>query len=115
MAPRAMEGKESLSYAGVRWTPRGEGAVMRNIGARQTTLFGGAALMMAVSACNSFDDPGTVDPNEPRLVIPIDERPATTTTVKPVSISGGTLSVLADGSAAIVADPDRDRVSIVDL
>jgi mono/diheme cytochrome c family protein len=88
---------------------------MRNIGARQTTLFGGAALMAAVSACNSFDDPGTVDPNEPRLMIPVDERPATTTTVKPVSISGGTLSVLADGSAAIVADPDRDRVSIVDL
>jgi mono/diheme cytochrome c family protein len=87
---------------------------MRNIGARQQTLFGGAALV-AMSACNSFDAPTTVDPNEPRLVIPVDERPATTSTVKPVPISGGTLSVLADGSAAIVADPDRDSVSIVDL
>lgn len=88
---------------------------MRNIGARQATLFGGAALVVAVSGCNSFDAPSTIDPNEPRLVIPVDERPATTATVKPVSISGGTLSVLADGSAAIVADPERDTVSIVDL
>jgi hypothetical protein len=70
---------------------------------------------MALSACNSFDDPSSVDPNEPRLMIPVDERPATTSAVKPVPISGGTLSVLADGSAAIVADPDRDSVSIVDL
>ena len=88
---------------------------MRNIGAWQTTLLGGAALMMALSGCNSFDAPSTTDPNEPRLVIPVDERPATAVKVKPVAISGGTLSVLADGSAAIVADPDRDSVSIVDL
>jgi mono/diheme cytochrome c family protein len=71
--------------------------------------------MMAMSACNSFDAPSDVDPDQPRLVIPVDERAATATTVKPVAISGGTLSVLADGSAAIVADPDRDSVTIVDL
>jgi hypothetical protein len=88
---------------------------MRIIGARQKTLFGGAALMTAMSACNSFDAPDSVDPNKPRLVIPFDERPATTSAVKPVPISGGTLSVLADGSAAVVADPDRDSVSLVDL
>jgi mono/diheme cytochrome c family protein len=31
------------------------------------------------------------------------------------AISGGTLEVLADGATAIVADPDRDRVLVVDL
>jgi DNA-binding beta-propeller fold protein YncE len=72
-------------------------------------------LLAGLSGCNSLDEPSPIDPNKPRLVIPVDERPATTSTVKPVSISGGTLSVLADGSAAIVADPDRDTVSIVDL
>jgi mono/diheme cytochrome c family protein/DNA-binding beta-propeller fold protein YncE len=35
---------------------------------------------------------------------------------KPVpAISGGTLRVLADGKTAVVSDPERDQVSIVDL
>jgi cytochrome c553 len=34
---------------------------------------------------------------------------------EPPAISGGTLLVLADGVTAVAADPDRDRVSIVDL
>lgn len=88
---------------------------MRNIGARQTAVFGGAALAMALGGCNSFDPPSSQDPDEPRLVIPVDERAATITTVKPTAISGGTLSVLSDGSAAIVADPERDSVSVVNL
>lgn len=33
----------------------------------------------------------------------------------PPAISGGTLAILADGTTAIVADPDRDRVLVVDL
>jgi mono/diheme cytochrome c family protein len=33
----------------------------------------------------------------------------------PPAISGGTLIVLADGKTAVAADPDRDRVFIVDL
>ena len=53
--------------------------------------------------------------SEPRLVIPVDERAAVTAPVTPPAISGGTLSVLSDSSAAIVADPERDRISIVDL
>jgi len=70
------------------------------------------ALGFALSGCNSFDkQPDT----EPHLVIPVDERAALTAPVTPKAISGGTLSVLSDGSAAIVADPERDRISIVDL
>ena len=38
-----------------------------------------------------------------------------TSATTPLPISGGTLSVLSDGSLAIVADPERDRISIVDL
>jgi len=35
--------------------------------------------------------------------------------VPPPAISGGTLRVLADGHTAVAADPDRDRVYVVDL
>ena len=35
--------------------------------------------------------------------------------VAPPAISGGTLRILADGHTAVAADPDRDRVYIVDL
>jgi hypothetical protein len=72
------------------------------------------ALGIVVGGCNSFDKRAE-DENEPRLIIPVDERAAITAPVTPPPISGGTLSVLSDNSAAIVADPDRDRVSIVDL
>jgi hypothetical protein len=88
---------------------------MRMIGNKQTVLFGGMALGVALGGCNSFDKPSDVDENAPRLVIPVDERPASTAPVTPPAISGGTLSVLSDSSLAIVADPERDRVSIVDL
>ncbi len=38
-----------------------------------------------------------------------------TAPVAPPSVSGGTLRVLADGVTAVAADPDRDRVYVVDL
>ncbi len=88
---------------------------MRMIGMRQVGLFGGVALGLALGGCNSFDKPSEVAENEPRLVIPVDERAAVTAPATPPAISGGTLSVLSDNSAAIVADPERDRISIVDL
>ena len=81
---------------------------------RGSKLLAGLALGFTVSGCNSFDKPGQSD-SEPRLVIPIDERAALTSATAPLPISGGTLSVLSDGSLAIVADPERDRISIVDL
>jgi mono/diheme cytochrome c family protein len=88
---------------------------MRNIGIERIRLASGLAFVAALGGCNSFDDPPSQDPNEPRLVIPTDEREATSSAVKPTPISGGTLSVLADGSAAVVSDPERDTISIVDL
>ena len=80
----------------------------------QAGLFAGIALGLAVAGCNSFDKREDSD-TEPHLVIPTDERAALVSPVAPVAISGGTLSVLSDSSAAIVADPERDQISIVDL
>jgi hypothetical protein len=88
---------------------------MRMIGIRQTGLFGGMALGLALGGCNSFDEPADTANGGGRLVIPVDERPAITAPTTPLPISGGTLSVLSDSSAAIVADPERDRISVVDL
>ncbi len=65
--------------------------------------------------CNSFDEPSKPEDTEPKLVIPIDERPVETSPVKPLAVSGGTLSIAGDGRFAVAADPERDRVSIVDL
>ncbi len=88
---------------------------MRIISMRQTGLFGGMALGLALGGCNSFDKAPDKDAGAGRLVIPLDERATVASAVTPPSISGGTLMVTADGRSAIVADPDRDRVSIVDL
>ena len=88
---------------------------MRIMGIRQTGLFGGMALGLALGGCNSFDNAPEGDEHAGHLVIPVDARPTVASRVTPPSISGGTLSVTADGHSAIVADPDRDRVSIVDL
>jgi hypothetical protein len=75
----------------------------------------GVVLGLALAGCNSFDKAADGSETEPRLVIPVDERAALTAPVTPLAISGGTLSVLSDSSLAIVADPERDRISIVDL
>ncbi len=88
---------------------------MRIMGIRQTGLCGGMALGLALAGCNSFDKAPTGEENQGHLVIPIDARPTVASRVTPPSISGGTLSVTADGHTAVVADPDRDRVSLVDL
>jgi mono/diheme cytochrome c family protein len=88
---------------------------MRKIVIRQTEIVRGVAFSLALAGCNSFDAPASEDPSEPRLVIPFDERPAVVSAVRPVAISGGTLSVLADGSAVVVSDPERDTVSLVAL
>jgi mono/diheme cytochrome c family protein len=88
---------------------------MRIMGIRQTGLFGGMALGLALGGCNSFDKAPTGDEHQGHLVIPVDQRPTVASPVTPPAISGGTLIATADGHSAIVADPDRDRVSIVDL
>jgi hypothetical protein len=35
--------------------------------------------------------------------------------VAPPAVSGGTLLILADGKTAVAADPDRDRIYVVDV
>ena len=66
----------------------------------------------SISACNALDAPG---PKGSVEIIPVDDRPALLTAAPPAPISGGTLAVSADGLMAVAADPDRDRVSIVNL
>ena len=87
---------------------------MRSINIGQSGLCGGVALVVALSGCNSFDSKPT-DTSGPHLVIPVDDRVAVKSDLAPPAISGGTLTITADGTTAIVSDPARDQVSIVDL
>jgi hypothetical protein len=73
----------------------------------------GIALGTLLGGCNSFDKPASE--SGPHLVIPVDERPAVSMGARPHAVSGGTMTVLKDGTRVIVADPDRDRISVVDL
>src|SRR5262245_43188247 len=83
-----------------------------------------AALCLGAFACSGNQTP----PSSPSATPPGDSPPpatgpspttpeTTAPTAKklPPAISGGTLLVLRDGSAAIASDPDRDRVYVVDL
>jgi hypothetical protein len=45
----------------------------------------------------------------------IDERPVIISQVPPRAIQGGTLAISRDDSVAVVGDPDRDRIVMVDL
>ncbi|WP_437278917.1 cytochrome-c peroxidase [Sorangium sp. So ce375] len=58
-------------------------------------------------------------PGDPALVAQFDaddpDQRITVTEVPPPAISGGTLIIAGDGHTAVAADPDRDRVWIVDL
>jgi cytochrome c553 len=52
----------------------------------------------------------------PRQVVPPPSLGMTVEASRPVPpLSGGTLTVLADGHTAVAADPDRDRVFVADL
>jgi DNA-binding beta-propeller fold protein YncE len=71
----------------------------------------------ALGACN-VDRPSisTIDPELP-VEPPVDpavEAPVYTSAKAPPAISGGTLLALKDGVTAVAADPDRDRLCIVD-
>ncbi|WP_437635081.1 cytochrome-c peroxidase [Sorangium sp. So ce854] len=63
-----------------------------------------------LAACGPSDPPWIPEPGmagpDPRITV---------TEVPPPAISGGTLIVASDGRTAVAADPDRDRVWIVDL
>jgi mono/diheme cytochrome c family protein len=90
---------------------------MRSVGndIKQVGLFGGVAFAVALGGCNSFEPKPTSSSSAGHLVIPVDERAAAAPPVAMRPITGGTLSLLADGVTAIAADPERDQVSIVDL
>ena len=72
---------------------------------------------IALGACNNgFSIPPPTDGN-PVVVPPPDppkEEAVFTSSNPPPPISGGTLIALKDGVTAVAADPDRDRVWIVD-
>ena len=60
-------------------------------------------------------NPPPMRPPEPVREIPTDERVVISASTTPPPISGGTLLASADQRYAVMSDPDRDRVSIVDL
>src|SRR4051812_3573824 len=88
---------------------------MRSIKVGQSGLVGGVAIVVALSGCNSFDPKPDQPASGSHLVIPVDDRTAVQSASPPPPISGGTLTISADGKSAIVADPARDLVSVVDL
>jgi hypothetical protein len=93
--------------AGRKW--RGE----RIRGAAWTALsFLGAA---ACVGCNSLDDPIPEQEGDTRLVVPTDIRPAFSAETKPPAVTGGTVVVTADGKTAVLADPERDRLLLVNI
>ena len=59
--------------------------------------------------------PTVVPPTQPVEQIPTDDRLPVAAATPPPPISGGTLLMARDGVTAVVADPDRDRISLVDL
>ena len=73
--------------------------------------------------CSNQGQPGVDDPSMGKPTIgggifsPFQPQFGTTVSaaVPPPAISGGTLRILKDGKTAVAADPDRDRVYVVDL
>ncbi|XYH98130.1 cytochrome-c peroxidase [Sorangium sp. So ce1128] len=63
-----------------------------------------------LTGCGPGDPPWVAEPNvggpDPRITV---------AEVPPPAISGGTLIIAGDGHTAVAADPDRDRIWIVDL
>jgi mono/diheme cytochrome c family protein len=86
----------------------------------QARFASAAALLSTLFAfgCQSLDSSppiaGGPIPGISASVPGIDERPVALTETAPPPISGGTLLALSDGRRAIVSDPDRDRVLVVD-
>ena len=80
---------------------------------RTRTVVLGVVVLGIVSACNSLDEPATQSGS--RVIVPVDVRATQQALTQLPSISGGTLASSLDGRFAVAADPDRDRVSIVDL
>ncbi len=72
-----------------------------------------AALFSTAAAC-SGDAPSQTPPPDTSPPPPTPP-PAPAEAKLPPPISGGTLLMLSDGRSAVAADPDRDRIYVVDL
>ncbi|MFI5043001.1 MAG: hypothetical protein ACHQNA_14340, partial [Acidimicrobiales bacterium] len=68
------------------------------------TVGGGGPVFATTGSAGGFGSPTT-----PQVGV------THTATDAPPAISGGTLRIMADGTTAIAADPDRDQVYVVDL
>ncbi|MBL8717228.1 MAG: c-type cytochrome [Myxococcales bacterium] len=74
--------------------------------------------VLAVGACDKTEGDDILEPVPPTskpLGSPPDYGPTVRAATPPPPISGGTLHVTKDGAFAVVADPERDRLSIVEL
>jgi hypothetical protein len=67
------------------------------------------------AALIAFDDASLATANPLSSLFRPSFGPAQTATSQPPALSGGTLLVLADGTHAVAADPDRDALYVVDL
>jgi hypothetical protein len=74
-----------------------------------SVLLGAAALV----GCE--EDPTPIGPGPIGGSPPTGNQETTISPVRPPAISGGTLMVTSNGLRAVAADPDRDRIVIVDL
>ncbi len=80
-------------------------------------MFRDKAVAVAIAAALFGCGSGDRGPKGPKVIrhVPTDDRPAVQSATPPPAISGGTLLVTREGRWAVAADPDRDRVSVVDL
>ena len=72
---------------------------------------------LLLQACGTDEAPVAVADGSAtfRKIVPTDMRLVREASVTPPPISGGTLLVSSDDTQAFVSDPDRDRVSIIEL
>jgi len=72
--------------------------------------------LSAAAGCQTLQDPSSTPPTGVTTVNDtlVDARPAVVRSAAPPPISGGTLLTLSGGRFAVVSDPDRDRVLVVD-
>ena len=78
----------------------------------------GLTCLLLMQACGTEELPVSITgpgKGEFRRVVPTDVRPVEQASVAPPAISGGTLLVSSDDKQAFASDPDRDRVSVIDL
>ena len=76
---------------------------------------GGAGGTMGISCSAGSTGTGGTATMGRGMLFPPNPGAMVTQASAPPAVSGGTLRVLSDGQTAVAADPDRDRVYVVDL